>query len=79
MSRPSVKAWRNTRGKSAPLAQLQAAVEVLEQPVHAGVGDDAEKVQIRPVFQGICDGGVQLGVVEKRRRCGSALVMRTDS
>ena len=54
MSRPSVKAWRKTRLEPAPLAQFQAAEQVLQQPVDAGVADDAEQVQVRPVAPGRC-------------------------
>ena len=51
--------------KSASFAQFQAGVEVLEQAVDAGVGDDAEQVQLGAFLHGVGDGGVELRVLEK--------------
>jgi hypothetical protein len=51
--------------QTPPPAQFQAREEVLEQPVHAGVADDAEKMKIRAVLQAIRDGSVELGVLVK--------------
>ena len=45
------------------LAEFETGVEVFEEAVDAGVGGDAEEVEGGVIFEGVLDGGVDLGVV----------------
>ena len=55
-----------TRGEAGPLAGLDACVEVLESAVHAGVGGDAQEVDLAAVVLGGGDGVVDRLIGEKR-------------